>query len=295
MLSPTGRYREYAEIPVADIALPAHLMRQTIDPVEFEELKASIAEVGLLQPIVVNVRGETIELVAGYRRFRAVCELGWETVPAIVISEAADIAALAQAAENVQRANLNPIEEGEFYRHLMDTYGLTMTAIAAAIGKSREYVSERVRILQEPPELVEAVREGIIPLRCARYLSKITDPVYLAQCIAWARQGGITEEAARRWAEDWQRAQQYAAEVAAAAEKYTPPEHIPAPEATAPPEPEIECAVCRRPTPVSQTVTLQVCEECIDALIETQTELDAAAAAAQQSEPSANGPEPPQQ
>jgi ParB family chromosome partitioning protein len=121
------------------------------------ELAASIAEHGLIQPIIVTQTEDGYQIIAGERRWRAARQAGLETVPAI-IKEATPQEMLELAlVENIQRADLNPLEEANAYRQLMDEFGLTQAEVADRVGKSRPAVANTVRLLSLPAEIQAAL------------------------------------------------------------------------------------------------------------------------------------------
>jgi ParB family chromosome partitioning protein len=142
--SPDGTLRE---IPVDRIRPSPFQPRKSFDEQAMQELKDSIAEYGVLVPIIVRRRGEAYELVAGERRWRACAAMQRAAIPAIV-RESDDRDSLEVAiVENLQREGLNPLEEAAAYAHLMDEYGLTQEEVARRLGKSRAAVANAVRLL----------------------------------------------------------------------------------------------------------------------------------------------------
>lgn len=160
--------------------------RRDFNKEELSELAASIREFGLLQPIVVTKlekESETgteiaYQLVAGERRWRAAQMLGLERIPAIIRNvdlerERLELAVL----ENVQRANLNPIESARAYARLQDEFKLTQREIAARIGKSREVIANTMRLLGLPTEVQEAISRGEISESQGRLLLTVDDQI----------------------------------------------------------------------------------------------------------------------
>lgn len=121
-------------------------------------LKASIAEYGLLQPIIVQEDGAQYRLIAGERRFRASQALGLKKIPVVVRSVEEQARLEIQIIENLHRKDLNPIEEARAYRRLADEFGLSQRQLAQKLGKSPAYVNETLRLLDLPEDLLEAVR-----------------------------------------------------------------------------------------------------------------------------------------
>ena len=149
-----------ARIPVAAIRKGEWQPRRHFDQAALDELVASVRERGVLQPLLVRRSGEGYELIAGERRFRASLEAGLKDVPAIVM-EVTDREALELAlVENLQRADLNLIEEAEGYRALADKFNLTQDEIAARMGKARPTVANALRLLELPDMVKRMVAEN---------------------------------------------------------------------------------------------------------------------------------------
>ena len=150
------------EIPVDQISPNPHQPRQTIDQEKLQELANSIIEHGLIQPLVVTQVGTAYQLIAGERRWRASRLAGLKTVP-VIIKESSPQQMLELAiVENIQRADLNPLEEAEAYDQLMKEFGLTQEAVAERVGKSRTAVANTVRLLNLPEEAKETLARGQI-------------------------------------------------------------------------------------------------------------------------------------
>jgi ParB family chromosome partitioning protein len=134
------------------------------------ELTASIREKGLLQPLLVRPFGSGFQLIAGERRFRAAQMAELDSVP-VIVRDAPDGESLELALiENIQRENLNAIEEARAFRRLLDEFGLTQDDVARRVGKSRSAVANSVRLLQLPPEIQEQIRSGKLSAGHARSL-----------------------------------------------------------------------------------------------------------------------------
>jgi len=166
----------YGEVPVDDIRPNAKQPRQAFDEDAHEELKTSIKEFGLLQPVVVRETGPgSYELVMGERRWRASRDLGLLTIPAIV-RETADDAMLRDALlENLHRVDLNPLEEAAAYRQLLDEFGTTHEELANRIGRSRSQVTNTIRLLNLPVPVQRRVAAGVLSAGHARALLTLDD------------------------------------------------------------------------------------------------------------------------
>ncbi len=140
-----------------------------------DELKSSIKEKGIIQPIVVR-RGPTgFELIAGERRYRAAKELGMSTIPSVVKSIDDQDALELSLIENVQRVDLNPIEEALGYKYLIDKFNLTQEKISDIVGKSRPAIANILRLLNLPKEIQDAMKKGAISMAHGRVLLEIDD------------------------------------------------------------------------------------------------------------------------
>lgn len=141
-----------------------------------KELAETLDKDGLLQPIVVREDGEDhYEIIAGERRYRAAKSLGWETIPAIVKNMDDDQAASLALIENLQREDLNPIDEAKAYTNLMKLNDLTQTALAKDMGKSQSYVANKLRLLKLDDDVQKALIEGKITARHGRALLNLSE------------------------------------------------------------------------------------------------------------------------
>jgi ParB family chromosome partitioning protein len=163
-------------IRLTDIIANRFQPRRSFTEPELAELESSIRASGLLQPIVVRETGSgKWELVAGERRLRAVTRLGWTEVPAVV-RDFDDRAMLTLAlVENLQRADLNPLEEADGYQRLIDEFGLTQLQVAEAVGKDRTTVTNLLRVLSLPAAVRQLVESRHITAGHARALLPIKD------------------------------------------------------------------------------------------------------------------------
>lgn len=164
------------EIPIEKIVPNPHQPRLHFDPEKLDELARSIKEHGILQPLVVSQAGEYYELIAGERRLQAAKKIGLLTVP-VVVRDVTEQQKLELAIiENIQRHNLNPIEEAKSYLRLVDEFGLGQEAVAQKMGKSRSGVANTLRLLSLPVEIQRAVAEGKISEGHAKALLAIENP-----------------------------------------------------------------------------------------------------------------------
>ena len=148
------------DVPLARIVPNPHQPRRHMDDAGLEELAASIREHGVLQPVLVTETLDGYQLIAGERRVRASRLAGLERIPALV-RQLADRDQLEVAlVENVQRADLDPIDEALAYRQLIDEFGLTQERVAERVGKARATVANTLRLLDLHPDIQTAISEG---------------------------------------------------------------------------------------------------------------------------------------
>jgi len=145
------------DVPTALVSPNPHQPRQSISEDSLAELVASIREHGVIQPLIVTQVGDGFQLIAGERRWRAAQLAGLTTVPAIIKETTPQQMLELALVENVQRADLNPLEEAGAYRQLMDEFGLTQEEVAEQVGKSRTAVANTVRLLRLPDDVQEAL------------------------------------------------------------------------------------------------------------------------------------------
>jgi ParB family chromosome partitioning protein len=158
--------------------------RQEFSEKELDELASSIRENGLLQPLLVRpAKGATgrYELVAGERRLRAVRLLGWEEAAAVVRDVEDEALLILALVENLQREALNPLEEAEGYRSLVERFSLTQEEIARAVGRERSTVANIMRLLKLPPSIRKLLKDGRLSMGHARALLSVEDPMRAAE------------------------------------------------------------------------------------------------------------------
>ncbi|MFZ5440430.1 MAG: ParB/RepB/Spo0J family partition protein [Myxococcota bacterium] len=166
-----------------------------------EELTASVRKLGVMQPLMARPVEGGFEIVFGHRRFRAAQAAGLESVP-VDVRELTDVQVLeAQLVENVQRADIHPLEEAEAYQRLIDTAGYTAEQLAAKVGRSRGWIYQRLKLLALGPEARKAFEEGRIALSVAIPLARV--PTHKLQAKAVERILGGAEEWSARNAIEW--------------------------------------------------------------------------------------------
>ena len=168
--TPSVPASDLQRIPLSRIRPNPFQPRREFDPADLAELEASLKATGLLQPITVRRQGDAFELIAGERRFRAATNLGWTEISAIVRDFDDQTMLVLALVENLQRANLNAIEEARGYRRLLDDFKLTQQQVADAVGKDRTTVTNLLRILSLPDHVQQLVERGSLSSGHARAL-----------------------------------------------------------------------------------------------------------------------------
>ena len=171
-------------VPIDQILPNADQPRRDFDDDQLAELAASIKEKGVIQPLIVRAHPEnpsTYQIVAGERRWRASQIAGLHDIP-VLVRDYSDIELLEIAIiENIQRAELNSIEEAAGYRQLMDKFGHTQEKIAEALGKSRSHIANLLRLLKLPEDVQDHLRTGKLTAGHARALVTVDDPSAIAK------------------------------------------------------------------------------------------------------------------
>ncbi|HWO88210.1 MAG TPA: ParB/RepB/Spo0J family partition protein [Gemmatimonadales bacterium] len=163
------------ELPVGDIRPNRYQPRRAFDPGALKELKDSIASNGLIQPVIVRQVDGGYELVAGERRWRAVKELGWARIPAVVREVDERTLLTLALIENLQRAALSPIDEAQGYERLVREFSLSQLEVAEAVGRDRSTVANAIRLLQLPRAVQDLLHSGALSAGHARALLSLAD------------------------------------------------------------------------------------------------------------------------
>lgn len=191
------------DIPLDQIVPNKHQPRSHFDPDKLRELAQSIKSNGVVQPIIVRKAGGHYQLIAGERRWRAAREAGLKTIPA-VLKDVSEYKTLELALiENIQRADLNPIEEATAYSSLIEDFQLTQEEVAQRVGKDRSSIANYIRLLKLPMQVKEKIEKAELTMGHARALSSLTrvqDQLELADRIV-SHQLNVrqVEELIRHW------------------------------------------------------------------------------------------------
>ncbi|PWT88790.1 MAG: chromosome partitioning protein ParB [Acidobacteria bacterium] len=179
----SGAQKSLQEIPIDQVIPNKYQPRSNFDPEQLKELSQSIKSNGVVQPVIVRRAGGSYQLIAGERRWRAAKLAGLKNIPA-VIRDVSEYKTLELALiENIQRQDLNPIEEATAFSSLIDDFGLTQEEVALRVGKDRSSVANYIRLLKLPDEIKEQIQRQQLSMGHARALSsleKMKDQLALA-------------------------------------------------------------------------------------------------------------------
>lgn len=249
------------KVPVSKLVEPEGRIRLEIDSVSLYELSENIREVGLLQPLVVCKDGGKYEVVAGERRFLAIKKLGWDEIPCVVKKFSRLERALARASENLNRANLSPIEEAAVYADLKDEHGLTIKQIGDRMGRSGSHVEQRIELISMPEEVQKEIHRGKISASVAKVLCRIKDKKELFYHLELAVENGVTASIMQQWVDDWKDKIKY--RDTKFVEGSSPVEE------TLPEKTYAACQICETPVEYGDIKFIKVCGECLDNIIKS--------------------------
>ena len=182
---------------------PEQPMRTELTPAPVEDLVMSIKQVGVIEPLVVKPTKGRYEVIAGHRRLYA-CRLARiPEVPCYVRQANNEQTEMLKIHENLYRLDIRPADEAKHFSHLIDKQKMTPTKIAQLISKSVSYVTDRLSILEYPDFLRSAMDEGKISFSVAREFAKFDDLKQMRTAVYYAMRGGMTQEMARKWVQDY--------------------------------------------------------------------------------------------
>jgi len=251
----------FEEIALDVVMLPESPLRVLTSKRRLEDLRKSIKERGVLVPILVEEMGEGYRVIAGLRRVLAAREAGVLKVPALIVQESEEWKAWATLAENALREKVNAFDEGRYVSLLMLKLGKNQGEIAALLGMSEAWVSERVRIIDWPPEVREALIQERIVFSVGVELSKVEDAGTRAMYVGQAVTSGCSPEQARQWRMDWDREK--------AARESIAERGLLERTGQAEPAAENRCGICERDVERGTLRVLLICPTCVVAIDES--------------------------
>lgn len=234
---------------------PAQAQRDLIDPDTVRELAESIREKGLLEPIMVRPVNGRFETVFGHRRYLAHRFLGKTNIDAFVREMSDAEMTIIRAIENLQRENLNPIEEAKAYRLMMDEGGLSRNDVARKVGKAPVTVDKYTQLLRLPQRVQDALSRKQISMDVAHTLGQLDDDVMLEYYLKMAVENGVTNAVVRVWVEDYFKSKEGNLYEGSGSD----------PLASAVVEPQktyTSCNVCQDPIEISKAIHLIICPGC---------------------------------
>lgn len=188
--------RGAVQLKIGEIIPGRFQPREVFDPDKLKELVLSIKEKGVIQPVIVRPKGDGYELIAGERRLRAAKESGMELIPAIIKDVKDDEALEIALIENIQRDNLNPIEEAKAYQRLSEEFSFTQEQISEKVGRNRASVSNTLRLLRLPDKIKEEIYLGRISMGHAKAILMLdSEQSQLELCLKIVRRGLSVREA----------------------------------------------------------------------------------------------------
>lgn len=194
---------EFRNVPIAQIRDPKSPARESMDEDKFLELCQSIADLGLIEPLVLEDCNVDFEVIAGHRRLLACRAVGLLTVPCMIRRNKTVTALSIMIHENAFREDMNPVEEGRFYlRALEEECGGDVDKLCAMLKRDRNFVEGRILLLQGYPKVVAALEGGHISIAVSRLLNKCQDPNRLLILLDMAMAGGANARQVADWVRD---------------------------------------------------------------------------------------------
>lgn len=173
--------KKYFTCPVEELRPHSRQPRKSFDDAKMQELVASIEEKGIIQPLVVRQQADHYQIIAGERRWRAAQKAGLDYVPVVIQDVSEDWALEIALIENLQREDLNPLEEADAYRHLMESFDLRQEEVAKRVGKERSTIANALRLLRLPEGIKKDLGAGLLSMGHARALLSLDNDEDMAE------------------------------------------------------------------------------------------------------------------
>lgn len=234
------------------VGLPVIMMRRFVDEIKLEDLTRSIRKLGIIVPLIVKEVEGKLELIAGFRRLMAASRIaGKYLVPVIMIDQENDEEAV-KIAENVEREGIGAVDEGEYYRDVMEAKGWNQKDLAREIGMSEAYVSQRIATITWDERTKELVRSREIKWSVARELEKVDDENDRKRLISIAVRSGVTPAVAAEWRRETNRMrEELQGELEIQRKDNQPVEKI-----------YVPCQCCEDAVEINQVKYVRVCGDC---------------------------------
>lgn len=241
-------------ISLEDLHSPEFDARLHTDPERDEELKDSIRELGILEPLLVRKSNKGYEIIAGHRRFREAGRAGLAAVPCIIRKATGAECDKIKLHENIKRLPLSHVDQAYTFSHLIKEYNLTEQQVADLVGKSIAYVSQHLSLLQCDKILLASVNNGQINFSAARELLQCKDPDERHRLRTIVEENGATVPVIKQWVQESNRE--------TATLTGNPPETRTTIQDTKPDIPMYPCVACATPVEVQKLKIVRLCEEC---------------------------------
>lgn len=229
--------------------------RDAIDPTKVIELAESIREKGLMNPILLRPNNGRYEIVAGDRRFLAHEHLKEKAIAAFIRAMDEKETIIYRAIENLQRENLNPVEEARAYNTMVENGGMAWADVCKATGKSKSHIQRYLRLWRMPEEFKKAVEGGKVSIGVAEKLIEVEDPFLRGEYLRMASENGITVMVAEMWATDYLKS--------VAGQKFEGMGEIREGDLNPEPKPVyVTCEVCLNPVEIRAARQVTVCGDC---------------------------------
>lgn len=194
-------------LPLASIEEPANPVRSGVNESKFEELKESIREIGLVQPILVKKTGKKYEVIAGHRRYLACMDLGHERIAALIVPADANLEDAFKIHENDMREEMSPLDEASFYSELMEKNNWSTGDLAKHLKRPQSTITQKVGALDWDPRILKAMDEGKITWSIARELAKFPDEYGIRTHLEYAVESGATSRQVEAWLKQYKQLQ----------------------------------------------------------------------------------------
>jgi len=238
---------------------PAESSRSVIIQEDLEDLASSIKSKGVINPLIVKVRGDFWEVVAGHRRRLAAEMAGLKSIPCIIRNESDEESIKTKLQENYFRADLNPVDEGEYFLKLQEGHGMSPAEIAKLANKSENYVRARLSLLAHDARVAAALQGGQINLSQALEINRANTPEIVSTLLGIAINHGANVRSLRSMRDDYERR----------LPPLQPGSQEPPPPGQTYPERKylFQCPVCEQGYPTTEIYPLSVCRACHDGII----------------------------
>lgn len=254
---------EVSQVPILDITVGAHALRETVDDEDLDGLVASIRRVGILEPLVCRLEGDVLNLVAGHRRINAALRVGLESVPVIIgdftEAQAKEIA----FAENMFRADLSAVEIAAGLKDVLEQEIMTIEELANSVNRSTNWVSRMIAMLAWPADVLGAVHGGWLSVAAANNLACVTEDTYRDFLLTNAHDSGATARTTAAWLQAWRSFQPPEAAVMA--------EPVPGQTNLLPAVPQAPCICCGDVYRTDELSHVPACVRCIKLIREVGT------------------------